>query len=338
MKRIILATIAALAVPVMLAIAPPVGAKTIKLGTLAPKGSPWYDGVRDIGEAWKQISGGAVRLRIYSGGVAGDEPVMVRKMRIGQLHAAALTGSGLSDIAPEVQALQMPMMLDSNEELDYVRSRVGPRLEAVLEKRGFKLVNWGDAGWVHFFTQSPVIRIDDLKSQKLFVWSRDTALIQVWKSAGYRPVPLAATDILPSLQTGLITAFPTTPIAALANQWFGLAKNMTDVKWAPLVGGVVISNKTWRKISRSHQQQMIKAARKIEARLQKAVRKLDDHAVEVMKKHGLVVHHVPPEVAAKWETRVRALYPKLLGTIAPADMVAEVERLRDQFRAQNKAK
>src|SRR5262249_51086969 len=101
----------------------PAGAQTIKLGTLAPEGSPWYNIMRDMAEAWQTASGGAIRFRIYAGGVAGDEPDMVRKLRVGQLQAAALTGGGLTDIAPEVQALQMPMMLHSYAELDYVRER-----------------------------------------------------------------------------------------------------------------------------------------------------------------------------------------------------------------------
>jgi TRAP-type C4-dicarboxylate transport system substrate-binding protein len=99
-------------------------ADAVKIGTLAPKGSPWHDIVQDLSEAWKEASQGQYYFRIYPGGVAGDEPDMVRKMRIGQLHAAALSGIGLTRIAPEVQALQMPMMYRNNDELDYVRAKV----------------------------------------------------------------------------------------------------------------------------------------------------------------------------------------------------------------------
>ena len=136
-------------------------AQTIKLGTLAPEGSIWHEIIRDMAEAWKTAPGADIGVRIYPGGVIGDEADMIRKMRIGQLHAAALTGAGLAMIAPEIQALQMPMMFRSDAELDYVRQRLGPRLEAILEARGFKLLTWGDAGWVHFFAQRPVVHPDD---------------------------------------------------------------------------------------------------------------------------------------------------------------------------------
>ena len=67
-------------------------AQSIKLATLAPEGSPWHNILRDMAEEWTRASSGKIRFRIYPGGVAGDEPDMVRKLRIGQIQAAVLTG------------------------------------------------------------------------------------------------------------------------------------------------------------------------------------------------------------------------------------------------------
>ena len=319
MKRTIFALIAALLVHGASTAA---SAQTIK-----------HEIIRDMAEAWKTAPGADIEVRIYPGGVAGDEADMIRKMRIGQLHAAALTGAGLAKIAPEIQALQMPMMLRSDAELDYVRQRVGPRLEAILEAKGFKLLTWGDAGWVHVFAQRPVVYPDDLKPLKLFTWAGDTATLEAWQKAGFRPVPLAATDIHTALQSGLINAFTTTPIAALSFQWFGLAKHMTDLKWAPLVGAIVISTRTWRALPDEAKPHLLGAARAAGARLKQAVPKLGAEAVEVMKKHGLVVHQVPDDAAAAWERGARAGYASLVDVVVPAEMVAEVERLRDAYRA-----
>ncbi len=308
-------------------------AQTIKLGTLAPEGSPWHQVIRDIAESWREISGGTVEVRIYAGGVAGDEPDMVRKMRVGQLHAAALTGAGLARIAQEVQALQMPMMFRSDEELDYVRGKLGPRLEAIFEERGFVLLAWGDAGWVHFFAQQPVVHPDDLKPMKLFTWAGDSAVVEAYKDLGFQPVPLAATDILMALHSGLINAFPTTPVAALSFQWFGLAPHMTDLKWAPLVGAVVISKRAWERIPEELRPRFHAAARQAADRLQARARTLGDEAGAAMQKHGLSVHAVPEATVPAWENAARAGYSRLLDAIVPADMVAEVERLRDEYRA-----
>lgn len=329
MKRI---TAFLLTVSLLAGAAQSAAALTIKFGTLAPEGSPWYEIVRDMAEEWREASGGRVVVRIYPGGVAGDEADMVRKMRVGQLHAALLSGEGLSQVAPDVHALQMPMMYRSYDELDYVRDRIAPEIETIMEARGFKLLNWGDAGWAHLFARRPVVSPADLKPMRFFVSARDTALIEAWKGEGYRPVPLAATDIHTALQSGLIEALITPPIAALSFQWFGLAKHMSDLKLAPLVGGVVISARTWRAIPDDVKPRLLKVARETSARL-KAIRNLDDDAIEAMKKHGLVVHHVPPEVSADWERSIRATYPNLIGPLVPADMVAEIERLIGEYRA-----
>ncbi len=308
-------------------------ALTIKFGTLAPERSPWYDLIRDMAEAWKTASGGTVKVRIYAGGIAGDEPDMVRTMKVGQLHAAALSGVGLARIALEIQALQMPRMFASQEELDYVRERVGPEIEGILEKKGFKLLTWGDVGWAYFFTQKPVVHPDDLKPLRLSAWAAATEYIEAWKAAGYKPVTLPATDIHMALQSGLVNAFASTPVAALSFQWFALAKHMTDLKWAPVVGAVVISTRTWKKIPGDLKLRFAGAAREAGARLQAMLPKLTAEAIQVMTQHGLQVHPVAPKVAKEWDKRARAGYPMIVGKVVPAGMVADVERIRDAYRA-----
>jgi len=312
----------------------PASAQVIKLGTIAPEGSPWLDAIRGMADEWKAATGGKIEFRIYPGGVVGDDPDMVRKMRVGQLQAAALSNTGLYDIAHEMQALQMPMMLTSYEELDYVRDRMAPKLEAILEAKGFKVLNWGDAGWIHFFSQQPLLRPDDLKPMKLWVWAGYPAYVEAWKDGGFHPVELASTDILTGLQAGLINAFPAPPLLALANQWFGVAKQMCDVKWAPAIGATVITMKSWMAIDPAIREKLLASSRAAGLRLQGQVRKLDDEAIAAMQKRGLVVNHVSPEGVAEFERiAVESAYPKLIGNVVPADIVAEVKKLRDEFRA-----
>ena len=334
MKRL---AIMILIVFALLLLALPASAQTIKLGTVAPEGSPWHLMVRDIGQAWNKATGGKVQLRIYAGGTAGDEPDTVRKIRVGQLHAAMLTNLGLTQIVPDVAALQMPQLLTSHEELDYVKGRLAPKLDALFEAKGFKVLHWGEAGWVYFFTQKPVVHPDDLKPLRLFAWAGDDpAYVDAWKDAGYNPVPIPVTEILTGLQTGLINAFVAPPISALAFQWFGLAKNMTDLKWLPLVGATVISNRLWQEIPENTRPVLLQSARETSARHKKDVRRLNDDSIEVMKKHGLVVHHVPPETVAEWERRARAGYKRLIGKVVSAQMASEVERLRNEYRLSQK--
>lgn len=106
----------------------------VKMATLAPEGSSWFRVLQEMGEEWKKASGGSVTLRIYPGGVAGDEDAMIRKMRIGQIQAAAITGIGLAYLETSFYALHIPMMYESDEEFDSVRDRYAPDLERMMEE------------------------------------------------------------------------------------------------------------------------------------------------------------------------------------------------------------
>lgn len=318
-----------------LSIAISASGQTLKLGTLAPEGSPWHEILVDIAEGWKADSAGKLSVRIYAGG-PDDEAAIIRKMRIGQLQIAALSGQGLSEITPDIQGLQMPMMFESYEELDYVRDRIAPKLEALTEKNGFKILNWADAGWVRFFTQAPAIRPEDLKPMKIFTWEGDPTYLEAMKAMGYHPVPMSPTDMYTGLQSGLINAFPTTPIAALSYQWFGLANHMTDVKWAPLVAALVITNAAWRTIPDNLKPALVRTAQEVALRGRSKVRPLEDEAIAAMKAHGLVVHAVPPDALAEWEATARTGYKMIVGKAVPAPIVAEVQHLRDEYRAKKK--
>jgi len=144
-------------------------AKTvIKLGTFAPAGSAYHDTLLDLQREWAEISNGTVELRLYLGGVTGNEGDMIRKMRVGQLHAAILTSGGLHNIAPEFRAFQVPMMFDNMGEFYHVMRKMRPSLDGLLAKHGFRALGWADAGWLHFFSRQPVRFPDDLRPQRIF--------------------------------------------------------------------------------------------------------------------------------------------------------------------------
>ena len=319
----------------------PVGATAapmvVKMATLAPEGSSWYRVLQDMGEEWRKASGGAVVLRIYPGGVAGDEDAMIRKMRVGQIQAAAITGIGLAYLDRSFYALHIPMMYASDEEFDYVRDRYAPVLEKRLAEKGFVVLNWGDAGWVHFFSKTPVVTPAEAKALKLFMWSGDTTLLQLYKETGFHPVPLSTTDLLPSLQTGMVNGYSTTPLASLAFQWFGLAPNMANLRWAPLTGATVIERKAWEKIPAELRPKLLDASRAAGQKLRLEIRRLNEEAVAVMVKNGLKIQNVPPEVQAQWRKMVEDIHPKLRGNIMPAEAFDAVKKYRDEYRVAHRA-
>jgi len=309
----------------------------IKLGTLAPKDSSPHQSLKAMAEKWRQAPGGGVQLTIFTDGTQGGEADMVRRMRIGQLQAAMLTGTGMAEIDDSVTALQtMPMVYRSLDEVDYVREKLRPKLEQRFADKGFVVLFLADAGWVKFFSRKPVVYPDDLKRQKLFAWAGDNKALEIMKAAGYQPIPLETADILPGLQTGLIDAVPAPPFFALAGQFYGPAPHMLDMNWAPLVGACVITKKTWDKIPSDAQKAMREAAEKAGDEVRAQARKEMTEAVKAMKKRGLVVHELTPEAETAWRGVAESVYPKIRGTLVPADMFDEVQALLAEYRAGKK--
>lgn len=304
----------------------------VKHGTLAPEGTPWFKAMKRLGDRWKKASKGKVRLKIYAGGVAGDEGDMIRKMKIGQLSSGTITGIGLAQISRSTLALQLPMIFESYEELDYVRDRIAPRLEKELDDAGFIVLNWGDAGWVHLFSKAPGQAPADFQKWKMFMWAGDPQSEQAWKKAGFQPVPMSATDVMSGLQAGLIDWFPTTPLYALSSQWFGLSKHMLAVKWTPLNGATVISKKTWEKIPAELRPELMKIAREEGAAVRAEVRALGGKAIQAMKDRGLKVVEADAALTAQWRTAAEKAHPYLRSDVVPTDLFDEVVRHAAEFK------
>jgi TRAP-type C4-dicarboxylate transport system substrate-binding protein len=296
-------------------------AAKIRLATLAPKGSTYHKALQEMGERWRQAQGGGSSFTIFTDGTQGGEADVVRRMRVGQLNAALLTGVGLSEIDGAVAALQyVPMLYRNWEEVDYARERIRPLLEKRMLDKGFVVLFWGDAGWVRYFSREPAKTPADFRKMKMWVWAGSSEQADLLKSMNYQPVPLEVADILPGLQTGLITSLPAGPFYALAGQFDGITKYMVDVKWAPLIGGAVITRKAWDALGAAGQESLRQAAAQAGERIRTRARQEDQEAIEAMKKRGLNVYVPTPEVEAEWQKVAESVYPRIRGAWMPADI------------------
>ncbi|HLX09831.1 MAG TPA: TRAP transporter substrate-binding protein DctP [Thermoanaerobaculia bacterium] len=316
-----------------LAVAPATAQQVvIKMATLVPEGSSWHLILKEMADRWKTVSGGRVVVRLYAGGVAGDDADVVRKIRLGTLNAGVLTDVGLEEIDRSVLALSVPMMYSSYEEVDHVLDRMRPGLEAKLAAKGFVTLAWLDGGWSHIFAQKPVATPDDLKPLKLFTPSGDPQAVEIYKAAGFNPVPLPTTELSTALQTGLVTALQVPPQVAVITQYYTHAKYMTDLKWLLLLGATVIDKATWEKIPADLRPALLEAAHEAGSRLRADVRQGGDRDVEAMKKRGLVVVPVDARAMDLWRKAAEGAYPRIRGPVVPADAFDEALRDRDELR------
>lgn len=308
--------------------------KPLRIGTLAPKNSLYYRQLVEVAEAWKNASGGNAKYTVFADGSQGGETELARRMRIGQLQGALLSVVGLTEIEPSINALQsMPLLFRSWEEVDYVREKIRPGMEKKFLNKGFIVLAWGDAGWVRFFSKEPAFRPEDYKKMKFFSWGGEPEQQEIMKSLGYTPVPLETSDILPSIQTGMISVVPSTPYFAMASQIYNTANNMLEINWAPVVGALVITKKAWDEMTPTTQEAVRVAGEKAGEQLRIKARLEVEEAVEAMKKRGLVINKPSAEQMKEWNNLAQSLYPKIRGTMVPAETFDEVFKYLNEFRA-----
>ncbi len=309
-------------------------ATRVKLATLAPAGSTYHKSLLSMKDAWKKASNGSIDLVIYADGKLGGEADTVNLMSVSSIQAAMLTGVGLSEIELAVAGLQsIPMGFRDFAEVDYVGEKLRPMLEQRLANKGFVVLFWSDAGWVRFFSKRPVSRPDDLKKLKLFTWAGSPDQVNIYKAAGFNAIPLEPSDMLPSLQTGLIEATPAPPVFALATQIDGRAPYMLEINWAPLVGACIMLKKDWEKIPADFRPRLLEAAVTAGKEIKESGRKENEESVRAMEKRGLKVTRATPELETEWRLAAEAVYPKIRGTLVPTDIFDEALRLIDEYRS-----
>jgi TRAP-type transport system periplasmic protein len=311
----------------------PTAQSALKLATVVPEGSVWDKNLKQMAEEWKSATGGRIAVTVYGGGSQGDEPTVLRKMRLDALQAASFTAIGLGSIDSAFNVFDIPFFFASYDELNYVTDKLTPAIRKRIEPKGFVLLNWGHGGWTQIFTKKPVHTVDDLKKIKLYTSAGNDRMVQWFKSNGFEPRAMAMTDIMTGLTTGMIEGLPTPPLAAMAFQWYKQTPYMLDIGLAPIVGATVVTTKTWKGIPDADKPKLLAAADGVEQRLRVDIPKQDQNAIDAMTKAGLTVTKA---TGPEWGAQLDSLGKTMRGEMVPADIYDLASKARDEFRKNNK--
>ena len=220
-------------------------AETIKIGTLAPKSSPWGKVFEVWVKAVSEKSGGKLELQFFYNGQQGDEDAMVGKIKSGQLDGAAVTGVGLSKVYKPILALQMPGLFTTWAKLDKARDAMKAEFEKGAKDAGFTIAGWGDVGLARTMSKGFAVKApDDLKGKKPYYIRADAIQPAVYSViGGVSGVPLNVPEVLPNLNTGAINVVTSPCLAAEQLQWAGKLDNLNDSPVATAIGALIFSQK-----------------------------------------------------------------------------------------------
>jgi len=219
--------------------------QTIKIGTLAPKSSPWGKVCETWVKAVNEKSGGKMELQFFYNGQQGDEDAMIGKIKSGQLDGALVTGVGLSKVYKPILALQMPGLFTSWTKLDKGRGAMKAEFEKGAKDAGFFIAGWCDVGLVRWMSKGFAVKVpDDLKGKKPFYIRADSnepAILSV--VGGVSGVPLNVPEVLPNLNTGAINIVHAPCLVTEQLQWAGKLDNIDDMITGVAIGALALSSK-----------------------------------------------------------------------------------------------
>ncbi|MGH2569376.1 MAG: TRAP transporter substrate-binding protein DctP, partial [Bacteroidota bacterium] len=219
---------------------------------------------------------------------------------------------------------------------DYLYEQFDTEFEEAFAQGGFILLGWAEVGFVHMFTNSPINKPDDLKRIKLWTWEGDPVAEAAFRALGISPIPVAFTDVMTSLQTGLIDAFYTPPYAAITLQWHTRAKYMVETPISDAAGAVLLAKSYYDKLPPDLQEIVIRNGRIHLSRLTNLAREDNRKAIDILRKAGLVIQKVDEKELPLYFEAGRRARRMLVGKLYSEEFLNHVEQAVEAFRKNNR--
>ncbi|MET0285305.1 MAG: TRAP transporter substrate-binding protein DctP [Polyangiales bacterium] len=299
------------------------GETTIRMATIAPKGSKAERILRAWDMSVKEKTQGRVKFQFYPGGIAGDERDVLRKMKVNQLDATTLTSVGLGQIVRSASVLQVPGMFKSYADLNAVRATMDTEWRAEFDKAGYQLLGWFDIGFGRIFSAQEIAKPSDLKKARPWVWRDDPVFPELLKIVGANGVPLGLPEVFPALQTKMVDTVVASPTAALGLQWFNQLKFMTKQADIALVGATLLTNQLYKSLPPDAQQVLTETGKQAHAKALELIANEEATDYNTLKQRGIKEVDTAPH-AAEWDKAYVELRTKLTGKLFSKDLLDRV--------------
>jgi TRAP-type C4-dicarboxylate transport system substrate-binding protein len=261
-------------------------ATTLKIGTLAPQESPWGKEFKKWANEVAADTHGEVQLDFQWNAQAGDEVLMVQKIRTGQLDGAAVTAVGLGQTGvTDALIFQTPGLFANWARLDAARDGMKDELNRQFDAKGFTVVGWGDVGAAKPLSVGfEVHRPADLQGKSCFFISGDPVQPKVFSAiGGITPRQLTVPEVLPALTAGSVNVVVAPPLAAEQLQWASRITNVSALTVAFAIGAVILSSPRVQGLPPPLRDALMARGAAMTDRLTHSIRNLDAQAFARMK-------------------------------------------------------
>lgn len=314
------------------AIAAPV---TIKVAMITPEGSTWTRMLHRMAEEVTEKTGGDVRFKIYAGGVSGDELDVIRKMRANRIHAAGFSGVGLGVILPKIRILEAPLLFETETEVDWVKERLYGMFAEELEQNGYVLLGFAEAGFVYIFSKNDFSEPGWREHTRMWAWKGDPMAQTFLDLLGIKTYPLHLTDVNTGLETGMIDAFYSPPLGALAFQWYAKIRYVLDFPVVNSTGALILKKSVFDRLSPESQDVLKTTAKTYCEKLVEAARKDNEEALAVMKEAGISFVTPAAEERRVLQRAAEQARTESIPDLYPKDLLDRVNEMLEGLRTKS---
>ena len=339
MKKIILFVIITLliGVPVLFAQRGGRAGETIevKLASPLPKESPWGRTLDRVAAEWNRITNGQVRLNVRHGGIEGNEEKMHLSLSSDIIQAAIFTSFGLHAIEPSIMTLSAPFLIRNEGELNAVMRELQSDLDRRINSGNYFMLAWSKSGFVNIFSKDPVITPDDLRRVRIASNAEAADMNTAFKTMGFQIFESDWSDVGTRLNAGVVSACYQNPAAVAAFQLHTILKNMLSVNIAPVLGGIVMNQVTWRKIGElnpRYQAELLSTTRRIAEEFDTSLQRTVNDAIQTMSRAGLRVNQPTAAQEQLWYTEMERVVPSLLGTAYDRELYNRTNEILARYR------
>jgi TRAP-type C4-dicarboxylate transport system substrate-binding protein len=279
-------------------------------------------------------SGGAVRIKLYFGGIAGDELEVGERIHRDQLDGVISAGTLCQKVAPSLGVMKVLGLFQNRDEAAHVMNVLKPTFDKEAQANGFVNVAEGGVGSIIIFSRKPILTMSDLRSSKLWTGRQEELMLTQLAAIGLHAVPEPIDQAGSAYTAGRIDGFLTVPSVALAWQWSTQVRYYADLRLSFLFSCLIVSNSSFEGLSLDAQRAFRTAAAHGLARLEHLGRQQDDALINgLFEKQGLKQVHTDDSFRTEFFTEARRARDSLSEKLVPAELIQKVLTILADYRA-----
>ena len=309
---------------------------TLKFATLIPTGTSWTKILDNWIKEIETKSDGRIKVKMYPGGIMGDEPDVLRKMRKGQLHGGLFTGYGIGRIYSPARVLEVPFLFKNVTESDYVRDRLMPDIEIGFRDNGFKLLGWPEVGFIHFFSKHRIDSLEDVQMSRIWLWQGDPLGEAFFNASGVSPVPLSIIDVYTQITAkhGSVDTVYISPFGAIALQWHTKLKYGTIMPLTNAIGALTITNRFYNRLPEDLKELLVTTGKIASDKIRIQARIENEKSMQILKDSGIEFLWSKEDIEFNKLIEIRNKAAKYLEdtNYIPKQLFSRVEKLLSEIR------